>query len=127
MLTTAINHGVMVDVLAKTRYQRNIGIQDGKIVQISDRPLKAERVIDASGLTVSPGFIDVHSHVDGDNYAGILSVCQGITTTIGGNCGCSPVNLGEFFSRTGKKRFSHSPGHVDRSSDITSRGGRSGR
>lgn len=105
MLTTAINHGVMVDVLAKTRYQRNIGIQDGKIVQISDRPLKAERVIDASGLTISPGFVDVHSHVDGDNYAGILSVCQGITTTIGGNCGCSPVNLGEFFQEQEKRGF----------------------
>lgn len=105
MLTTAINHGVMVDVLTKTRYQRNIGIQDGKIVQISDRPLKAERVIDASGLIVSPGFIDVHSHVDGDNYAGILSVCQGITTTIGGNCGCSPVNLGEFFQEQEKRGF----------------------
>ena len=67
--------------------------------------MKAERVIDASGLTVSPGFIDVHSHVDGDNYAGILSVCQGITTTIGGNCGCSPVNLGEFFQEQEKRGF----------------------
>ena len=96
-MTTAINHGVMVDVLTKTRHQRNIGIQEGKIVQISDRPLEAESVIDANGLTVSPGFIDVHSHVDGDNYAGILSVCQGITTTVGGNCGCSPVDLNAFF------------------------------
>ena len=103
MLTTAINHGVMVDVLTKTRHQRNIGIQEGKIVQISDRPLEAESVIDANGLTVSPGFIDVHSHVDGDNYAGILSVCQGITTTVGGNCGCSPCGFQMHFSENRKK------------------------
>lgn len=105
MLTTAINHGVMVDVLTKTRHQKNIGIQNGKIAEISDRPLKAEKVIDARGLTVSPGFIDVHGHVDGYTYAGILSAYQGITTTVGGNCGCSPLDLKSFFQEQEENGF----------------------
>lgn len=46
-----------------------------------------KRVVDAAGLVVAPGFIDVHGHLDGHAYAGQLSAMQGITTTVGGNCG----------------------------------------
>lgn len=105
MLTAAVNHGIVVDVIHKTKHRWNIGIENGKIAEISDRPLQAEKVIDASGLIVSPGFIDAHGHVDGDDYAGILSLRQGITTTVGGNCGCSPVDLKRFFAENEKRGF----------------------
>ena len=52
-----------------------------------------KRVVDAAGLVVAPGFIDVHGHLDGHAYAGQLSAMQGITTTVGGNCGLSPLDL----------------------------------
>ena len=97
MLTTAINGGIVVDVIRGTRHRRNLGIENGRIVEISETPLEAQEVIWADGLTVAPGFIDVHGHVDGNDYAGILSAYQGITTTVGGNCGCSPSSIGDFF------------------------------
>ena len=83
MLTTAINHGIVIDVVEKKQRKLNVGIQGDRIVTLSETPLEAERVIDAQGLIVSPGFIDVHGHIDGDLYAGELSAYQGITTTIG--------------------------------------------
>src|SRR5215813_14159194 len=41
---------------------RNVGIRDGKIARISDKPLTGRRVIHAAGLVVAPGFIDLHQH-----------------------------------------------------------------
>lgn len=105
MLTTAINHGIVIDVVEKKQKKLNVGILGDKIVALSEEPLEADRVVDASGLIVSPGFIDVHGHIDGDLYAGELSACQGITTTIGGNCGYSPVNLREFFDQQDASGF----------------------
>ena len=49
MLTTAINGGIVVDVIQKTRHRRNLGILNGKIVQISEKPLEAEEVIHLGG------------------------------------------------------------------------------
>ncbi|MDR3590509.1 MAG: amidohydrolase family protein [Negativicutes bacterium] len=46
---------------------------------------------------VCPGFIDIHGHVDLDRYCGELSLRQGITTTVGGNCGASPLDIDSFF------------------------------
>src|SRR5438874_933084 len=41
---------------------RNLGIRDGKIVRISSEDLRSRRIVHASGLVVSPGFIDLHQH-----------------------------------------------------------------
>lgn len=105
MFTAAINYGIVVDSLTKERRQLNVGIMGDKIAVLSETPLEAERVINAAGMIVSPGFIDVHGHVDGDRYAGELSVCQGITTTVGGNCGFSPADLKEFFDAQDAQGF----------------------
>lgn len=58
-------------------------------------PEEATR-LDASGCMVCPGFIDPHSHIDGDRYTGTLSLLQGITTSVCGNCGFSPLDTGAF-------------------------------
>ena len=65
----------------------------------------AYRVIDAAGRVLAPGFIDVHTHIEGavekvprgDNY-----MLDGVTTVITGNCGGSEVNLGEWFPKLEK-------------------------
>ncbi len=54
---------------------------------------------------VCPGFIDIHGHVDWDDYCGELSLRQGITTTVGGNCGLSPLDINSFFSAQEKQGF----------------------
>ncbi len=71
----------------------DIGIADGKIVKIeADIKAHAENNIDAQGLVVSPGFIDIHSHSDAtlaqfpDAHSRLL---QGVTTEVVGNCGIS--------------------------------------
>ena len=65
----------------------------------------AYRDIDAAGRVVAPGFIDVHTHVEGDVEkipSGDNYLLDGVTTVITGNCGGSEVNLGEWFSKLDK-------------------------
>ena len=105
MVDQVIRNGLIADPVKGTIEPKNIGIQDGKIVVISEEELVGRKVWDATGLIVSPGFIDIHSHVSGQDYAGLLSARQGITTTVGGNCGGSPVDLGKFFSEQEENGF----------------------
>jgi N-acyl-D-amino-acid deacylase len=65
-------------------------------------PRPDERVIDAGGLTLTPGFIDTHSHADDglfDHPDALAVVSQGITTIIGGQDGGSPIPLASYFAR----------------------------
>ncbi len=105
MVDQVIKNGLIADPEMGTIELKNIGIQDGKIVTISEEELIGKEVWDAQGMIVSPGFIDIHSHVSGQDYAGLLSARQGITTTVGGNCGASPLNLCEFFSEQEERGF----------------------
>ena len=89
--------GRIVDTQTKTSRIANIAVKNGKISCISTQPIFAKRTIDVHGKWVCPGFIDAHSHLDGYDYGGRLSVMQGITTSIGGNCGLSPIDMAEFF------------------------------
>ncbi|MFV0412799.1 MAG: amidohydrolase family protein, partial [Oscillospiraceae bacterium] len=98
MFDIAINNGLVVDTRAKTSAPGHIGITGGKIAAVSPVPLQAETVVNAAGLVVSPGFIDVHGHIDGYDYSGRLAALQGITTTVGGNCGLSPIATGDFLA-----------------------------
>lgn len=73
----------------------SVAVLDGKICADGGH-WEPERVIDGTGLTVTPGFIDVHSHGDfvaGHDYGRLCKTSQGITTEIAGQCGssCFPV------------------------------------
>lgn len=72
-------------------YESDIGIANGKIVSIGN-PDNADRVMDAEGMAVAPGFIDTHSHSDFTLLADPSAdgkILQGVTTEINGNCGMS--------------------------------------
>ena len=65
-------------------------------------PLATDRVIDARGLTLAPGFIDTHSHHDGgifDRRNALAAVSQGVTTVVVGQDGESQLPLASFFAR----------------------------
>lgn len=104
MFDIVILNGRIADFNTMNCPRKNIGITGDKITYIGHELISGKKIINAEGRYILPGFIDIHSHVDGDEYAGMLSVCQGITTTIGGNCGLSPESLSDYFRRD-KKGF----------------------
>jgi N-acyl-D-amino-acid deacylase len=86
-----IQHGTVVDGTRTPRYVSDIAIKDGKIAQIGGLKGKtAERVLDATGRVVAPGFVDLHTHYDAqifwDPYC-TLSGWHGVTSVALGNCG----------------------------------------
>src|SRR5207244_11362944 len=86
-----IKNGTIVDGLRMPAYRGDIAIRGGKIVAMGNIKGDATRVIDATGLVVAPGFMDIHTHYDAalsgwDPYAS-LSGWQGVTTVAVGNCG----------------------------------------
>ncbi len=80
----AIINGEVIDVINNKIEKKNIGIDGDKIVKITKDIIEGKTIIDAAGLMVSPGFIDFHSHVDGNPYSAECLVKQGGTTTLGG-------------------------------------------
>ena len=86
-----IKNGQVYDGTGNAPYQADIAILDGKIAAIeSSMTASAERTIDAEGKIVTPGFVDVHTHYDGqatwDNHLAPSSNL-GTTTVVMGNCG----------------------------------------
>ena len=78
-------------------FKSDIGISEGKIIRIGEINEKGNKTIDAKGLVVSPGFIDMHNHADHAILAFPNAECyimQGVTTSLVGNCGLSmaPIN-----------------------------------
>ena len=86
-----IKNGRVVDGTGNPWVYADVAIQNGRIVQVGTIPATdAKRTIDATGLIVAPGFIDVHTHVEGSLEAqpGAPNfIFDGVTTMITGNCG----------------------------------------
>jgi N-acyl-D-aspartate/D-glutamate deacylase len=80
-LDVVIEGGRVMDPETGLDAIRNVGIQNGKIAQISDQVLKARQTIDASGLVVAPGFIDLHQHGQ-DLASERVKAFDGVTTAL---------------------------------------------
>jgi len=102
-LDVVIRNGTVIDGSGTARFQADVGIRDGRIVAIGKLAnAKAKQTINAKGLVVCPGFVDLHSHADrgilkfrdAENY-----IRQGATTLLCGNCGSSPVDIAAYFKK----------------------------
>ena len=85
-----IKNGTVIDGSGGARYQADVGIKKGKIIEIGRIRAQADKVIDADGLIVSPGFIDGHTHMDAQvtwDPLGSCSCWHGVTSVMMGNCG----------------------------------------
>jgi N-acyl-D-aspartate/D-glutamate deacylase len=97
---TKIIGGILVDGTGREARTGDIGIADGKIVEVGACSGLAQRVIDARGAHVLPGFVDLHTHYDGQvTWDAELSpsTLHGVTTCVMGNCGVgfAPVVRGK--------------------------------
>jgi N-acyl-D-aspartate/D-glutamate deacylase len=85
-----IRGGTIVDGTGKTSYTGDVAIADGRIAAVGGKQGPARREIDANGLLVTPGWVDVHTHYDGQAMWDPLlapSCWHGVTTVMFGNCG----------------------------------------
>lgn len=99
MHDTIIRGGVLIDGTGAQRRSADLAISDGMIAEIGKVSSPARQVIDADGAIVSPGFIDIHTHYDGQFLWDDRidpSFSHGVTTAIAGNCGVGFAPVNEF-------------------------------
>lgn len=91
-----ILNGTVYDGKGNTSEQLDLAITDGKIVAIGDLKNKnGDKIIDATNLAVSPGFIDMHAHLEPimEGANALSALHQGVTTALGGPDGSSPFPI----------------------------------
>lgn len=98
MIDILIKNAKIVDGSGNTAYMGDVAVKENKIAAVGQVEEDAVKVIDAKGLVISPGFIDVHGH--SDMFAFVdpersSKLCQGITTEICGQCGLGPAPVGQ--------------------------------
>lgn len=89
-LDLVVRNGTIVDGLGGDPFRGDVGVRDGVITGIGDVTGEAHHVVDATGLLVTPGFVDLHTHYDGQSiWSDRLnpSSSHGVTTALMGNCG----------------------------------------
>ncbi|MBI3245296.1 MAG: amidohydrolase family protein [Deltaproteobacteria bacterium] len=100
MYDLVIRNGRIVDGSGASAFNGDIAIEDGKIAAVGGKAGVGRREIDANGLLVTPGWVDIHTHYDGqvvwDPYLSPSS-WHGVTTVMIGNCGVgfAPVRPGQ--------------------------------
>jgi N-acyl-D-amino-acid deacylase len=103
-----VRHGRIVDGSGNPAFFADVGVKNGRVAAIGKLAGTGKTEIDAQGLIVAPGFIDVHTHADelaemplAENF-----VRMGVTTIVVGNCGGSTLEVADFFNTLEKNHAS---------------------
>jgi N-acyl-D-amino-acid deacylase len=100
---TLIVNATVLDGTGAEGRAASVRIEGDRIAAVGNlKPQGDDQVVDGSGLVLAPGFIDTHSHADGDIFShrdALAVVSQGITTVVVGQDGSSPDTLSAFFGR----------------------------
>jgi N-acyl-D-amino-acid deacylase len=95
-----IKNGRIIDGSGNNWYYGDVAIKDGKIAKLGRiNAASVGRTIHANGLIIAPGFIDVHTHIEGDESQDPQAksfIYDGVTTVVAGNCGASNVGVGKY-------------------------------
>ena len=101
-MTTLIQNGYLIDPAQKLQGRFQILLKNGRVAAVTKDTPPAERVIDAGGMVVCPGFLDIHMHEDpvenGQIQVDIMTrmLSMGVTTAVGGNCGDNACDPGDY-------------------------------
>lgn len=106
-----IRNGRIYDGTGNTWTLGDVAIRAGRIVAVGRLPSNypADTLLDAKGLAVAPGFIDVHTHIEDDEVRQPTAdnfIYDGVTTVVTGNCGSSRLSLGGYFHVLDSARLS---------------------
>ncbi len=103
-----VRGGRVVDGSGKPAIEADVAVHNGRIVAVGRVTAKGKVEVDAGGLIVAPGFIDVHTHAEevdeqprAENF-----VRMGVTTLVLGNCGSSRLDLGKYFAELARTNVS---------------------
>ena len=100
--TLKLTNAQVIDGTGAPALSADVALDNDRIVAVGDLgDLATDRTLDCSGKTITPGFIDIHSHSDwlvpGADHGAVVEpfLRQGMTSLVGGNCGFSPAPLSE--------------------------------
>jgi N-acyl-D-amino-acid deacylase len=117
-----LKNGKIIDGSGNPWFYGDVGIVKNKIVSIGDLSKdKANKTIDVTGLIVAPGFIDVHTHIEGDETKSPTAdnfIYDGVTSVITGNCGSSNTDLKIYFNGLEQNKLSINVGSLVGHNDV---------
>src|ERR1700761_2391999 len=117
-----LKNGKIIDGTGNPWFYGDIGIIKNKIISIGNlSKYKADKTIDVTGLIVAPGFIDVHTHIEGDEKKTPTAdnfIYDGVTTVITGNCGSSNINIKKYFKQLDSIKLSVNVGSLIGHNDV---------
>ncbi|HEV7332144.1 MAG TPA: D-aminoacylase [Flavisolibacter sp.] len=105
-----IRNGRILDGTGNSWFRGDVAVKDGRILKIGNlQNMPATKTIDAKGLLVAPGFIDVHTHIEGDEVKNPTAdnfIYDGVTSVVTGNCGSSETDIARYFHQLDSLRLS---------------------
>lgn len=105
-----IRNGRILDGTGNSWFRADIAVKDGKIFKIGTlQNITAAKTIDARGMIVAPGFIDVHTHIEGEEVKNPTAdnfIYDGVTTVVTGNCGSSTIGVSTYLQKIDSLKLS---------------------